>query len=116
MPGRECNRGIERAVRLDRLSTVAGFARLHGADGIVLFPEGTVRRWINSDYCRFRSRCVVKVGGKSMIDLDAVDEWLEEQRGGRTEHRQQHDEGSRATPPRRQRRDYRDVLKEAGLA
>jgi hypothetical protein len=70
-------------VNLSRLTTVAGLAALHIVDGKPLFPEATVRGWIAGDLQGFRSSCIIKMGGRTMVDLDALETWLEAQRGGK---------------------------------
>lgn len=65
-----------------RLVTLRGLeATFQDQDGSPLFPENTVRGWIHADLDRFKSLCVVKPGGKVLIDLDAFAAWLEERRG-----------------------------------
>src|SRR4051794_15340049 len=100
-----------------RLITVPGLAALKSSDGVALFPEGTVRRWMESDYRRFRSRCVVKIGGKTVIDLDELDVWLEDQRGGRIERARPDatTESSRRSQTSAAQ-EFDEVWKEAGLA
>lgn len=101
-------------VRLDRLVTLAGLAALKGADDSTLFPQSTVRGWMERDLRGFRQRCVVKVGGKAMVDLDALDGWLESQRGAKQER--ELTERSAPAATRRHRRDVSEVLAAAGFA
>lgn len=64
-----------------RLITLPGLAALTTADGAHPYPVATVRDWIARDERGFRTRCVVMLGGKLHVDLDALDRWNEDGRG-----------------------------------
>lgn len=96
-------------MNLSRLVTIAGLAALQGADGKRLFPEATVRGWIDTNLDRFRDRCVVMLGGRVMVDLDALDLWAEERRGRRQPRK------ARPTTPRRRVKSFDAICREAGL-
>ena len=96
-------------MNLARLITIAGLARLKSADGGVLFPESTVRGWSHENVDGFRAECVVAVGGKSMVDLDALDGWLEKRRGSKRGRRT-----ARATPSAPVK-SFDDIMRGAGL-
>ena len=66
-------------MNLARLISVAALAQKYPD----LFPEATVRGWINANMDRFRDLCVVMVGGKVTVDQDALLDWLESRRGRR---------------------------------
>lgn len=73
-------------MRLDRLITIAGLAsrpEFHSAEGVALFPEATTRGWINANLDGFRDQVVVMLGGKVMVDIDALHRWIEGRRGKR---------------------------------
>jgi hypothetical protein len=60
---------------VDRLIPLKDFVAQHHR----MRTEGTLRRWIRTNYKDF-SRCAVKVGEKYYIDLNVVEQWLEAQR------------------------------------
>lgn len=67
-----------------RLTTLVGLERLFpdpGESGRSLFPVATVRDWASQDVEGFATECVVRAGGKLLIDLDAFARWLEARRG-----------------------------------
>lgn len=100
-------------MNLARLVSLSGLCAINGADGQPLFRESTTRGWMERNLRGFRDKCVVKVGGRSMVDLDALDRWLEDGRGGKVERKPAEQPPSRQA---RQRRDYDEVLREAGIA
>jgi hypothetical protein len=62
-------------MRGDRLIPLKDFvAQYHH-----LGSQGTIRRWIRKNVKGF-STCAVRCEHKYLIDLDAVEEWLEKQR------------------------------------
>jgi len=50
------------------------------ADAVPGFAVGGIRQWLFYDTDNFRSKCVVKIGAKVLLDLDAVQQWLDEHR------------------------------------
>lgn len=65
-----------------RLRTLSQLERLYvDEQGKPLYNEATVRGWISDDLRDFEKVCVVRVGGRTMVDLDAFVLWLEGQRG-----------------------------------
>ena len=42
------------------------------------FTNGGLRGWIFYNTDDFRTRCVIKVGSKLLIDYDEVDQWLKD--------------------------------------
>jgi hypothetical protein len=60
---------------VDRLIPLKDFVAQHHH----MKTEGTLRRWIRTNYKDF-SRCAVKVGEKYYIDPNVVEQWIEEQR------------------------------------
>lgn len=65
-----------------RLRTLSQLERLYVDEGgTPLFNEATVRGWIGDNLRDFEKVCVVRVGGRTMVDLDAFVLWLEGQRG-----------------------------------
>lgn len=49
--------------------------------GRALIPASTVRGWADQNRDGFADRCVIRLPGKRLIDLAALDEWLEDRRG-----------------------------------
>ena len=116
MPGLQCNAtfgGVE-PVNLARLISVAELAELKTAGGSQLFPESTVRGWMHDNLDGFRDRCVVRLGQRVMVDLDALDAWLEERRGTRTRKPR----SGRRLPTRQPKplKPWDQIRREAGLA
>ena len=64
-------------MNLSRLVTVDRLGELHPET----FPATTVRSWLARNYRRFRERCSVLAGGRILIDLEALESWLEDGRG-----------------------------------
>ena len=104
-------------MNLARLISIPGLAALRSTDGEQLFPVTTVRGWIHADYERFRTECVVRLGQRVMVDLDALEAWLEGRRGTKTAK----PNSGPQSPAREARRvsplkSFDQVLEEAGLA
>lgn len=58
-----------------RLITVADLAKLRDAAGRIVYPASTVRGWISGDVDEFKTRCVVQIGRRVYVDLDALEKW-----------------------------------------
>jgi len=50
------------------------------AEAVPGFTVGGIRSWLFYDTDAFRSECSVKIGAKVLLDMDAVNAWLQSHR------------------------------------
>src|SRR5436190_17751868 len=99
-----------------RLRTLSQLERLYvDEEGKPLFNEATVRGWIGDDLRGFEQACVVRAGGRTMIDLDAFAAWLEGQRGA-VSLRQRRARRPKVIAPVRRLRSWDEIEAEADRA